>query len=453
MYPVLKDRCINLLAPGFDAARSRGETPVVIDATLGMGGHSEALLQRFPDLHLIGIDRDEEALALAGERLAPYANRTDLVHAVYDEIPDVLEDLGFTEVHGVLMDLGVSSLQLDERERGFAYSFDAPLDMRMDTSRGQTAADVVNNYSEEDLVRIIRKWGEEKFAGRIANRIVAARAEKPFTTTGELVEQIRSVVPAGAAKSGGHPAKRTFQALRIEVNEELDVLDRAIPAAVEAIAVGGRVVVMSYHSLEDKIVKGFFQAGSKSSAPLGFPVELEEHKAELKTLTKGTEVPTAAEIAENPRAASARLRAVGTHQSQESSMSTAAVNNYPVAQGATARALPGIRPPAPVQPRKARTPLSLVRSAPRKRRAPFVVLCFGLLAIALMAVLVLNISVSVRAVPAGPAPQRADHPDEAEPGPDPAGAELRGPAESGRQSHGTGHGGLRSPRARSTFPP
>ena len=229
--PVLKDRCINLLAPGIEAARSRGETPVVIDATLGMGGHSEALLQRFPDLHLIGIDRDEEALALAGARLAPFEDRTDLVHAVYDEIPDVLEDLGFTEVHGVLMDLGVSSLQLDERERGFAYSFDAPLDMRMDTSRGQTAADVVNNYSEEELVRIIRKWGEEKFAGRIANRIVAARAEKPFTTTGELVEQIRAVVPAGAAKSGGHPAKRTFQALRIEVNEELDVLERAIPAA------------------------------------------------------------------------------------------------------------------------------------------------------------------------------------------------------------------------------
>jgi 16S rRNA (cytosine1402-N4)-methyltransferase len=308
--PVLRDRCIGLLAPGFDAARSRGETPVVIDATLGMGGHAEAMLQRFGDLHLIGIDRDEEALALAGARLSPFGNRIDLVHAVYDEIPEVLEDLGFAEVHGVLMDLGVSSLQLDERERGFAYSFDAPLDMRMDTSRGQTAADVVNNYSEEDLVRIIRKWGEEKFAGRIANRIVTARAAKPFTTTGELVDQIRDVVPAGAAKSGGHPAKRTFQALRIEVNEELDVLERAIPAAISAVAVGGRVVVMSYHSLEDKIVKGFFQAGSKSSAPLGFPVELEEHKAELKTLTKGTEVPTPAEIAENPRAASARLRAV-----------------------------------------------------------------------------------------------------------------------------------------------
>lgn len=308
--PVLRDRCINLLAPGFEAARARGETPVAIDATLGMGGHSEAMLQRFPDLHLIGIDRDEEALALAGARLAPFQDRTDLVHAVYDEIEDVLEDLGFTEVHGVLMDLGVSSLQLDERERGFAYSFDAPLDMRMDTSRGQTAADVVNNYSEEELVRIIRTWGEEKFAGRIANRIVAARAVQPFTTTGQLVEVIRAVVPAGAAKTGGHPAKRTFQALRIEVNEELDVLQRAVPAAVAATALHGRVVVMSYHSLEDKIVKAVFQAGSKSSAPLGFPVELEEHQAQLKTLTKGTEVPTPKEIEENPRAASARLRAV-----------------------------------------------------------------------------------------------------------------------------------------------
>ena len=208
------------------------------------------------------------------------------------------------------MDLGVSSLQLDERERGFAYSFDAPLDMRMDTSRGQTAADVVNNYSEEDLVRIIRKWGEEKFAGRIANRIVAARAAKPFATTGELVEQIRAVVPAGAAKSGGHPAKRTFQALRIEVNEELDVLERAVPAAVEAIALGGRWWSCPTTPWRTRSSRASSRRGSKSSAPLGFPVELEEHKAELKTLTKGTEVPTAVEIAENPRAASARLRAV-----------------------------------------------------------------------------------------------------------------------------------------------
>lgn len=307
--PVLKERCLMLLAPGFDAARGRGERPVVIDATLGMGGHSEALLQRHEDLHLIGIDRDEEALALAGERLSPFQGRTSLVHAVYDEIPDVLDELGIPAVHGVLMDLGVSSLQLDERERGFAYSYDAPLDMRMDTSRGQTAADVVNEYEEQDLIRLIRTWGEEKFAGRIARSIVSRRAETPFATTGELVEAIRAVVPAAAARNSGHPAKRTFQALRIEVNEELDVLERAVPAAVDAIALGGRVVVMSYHSLEDKIVKRTFQSRSTSSAPHGFPVELEQHKPELKTITKGTEQPTEAEIAENPRAASARLRA------------------------------------------------------------------------------------------------------------------------------------------------
>lgn len=308
--PVLKDRCINLLAPAFEMARQGGRTPIVIDATLGMGGHSEAMLQRYPDLHLIGIDRDTEALGLAGERLSPFAQRIDLVHAIYDEIPTVLEDLGVAGIDGILMDLGVSSLQLDERERGFAYSFDAPLDMRMDTTRGPTAADVLNTYSEEDLVRIIRKWGEEKFAGRIANHIVAARDLKPLTHTAELVEIIRNVVPAGAARTGGHPAKRTFQALRIEVNEELSVLERAVPAAVDALLLHGRAVVMSYHSLEDKIVKAVFAAGSSSSAPAGFPVELEEHKATLKRLTKGTEIPTKEEIAENPRAASARLRAV-----------------------------------------------------------------------------------------------------------------------------------------------
>lgn len=308
--PVLLDRCVGLLAPGIEAGIAARGRAVVVDCTLGMGGHSEALLQRFPDLHLIGLDRDEQALALAGARLEPYSNRTDLVHAVYDEIADVVEDLGFDGIDGVLFDLGVSSLQLDERERGFAYSYDAPLDMRMDTSRGPTAADVVNEYSETELVRIIRAWGEEKFAGRIASSIVEARKVKPFATTEELVTAIRSVVPAAAARTGGHPAKRTFQALRIEVNEELDVLERAIPAAMGALHVGGRVVVMSYHSLEDKITKKHFAAGSKSSAPAGFPVELEEHKAQFKVLTRGTEKPTDQEIAENSRAASAKLRAV-----------------------------------------------------------------------------------------------------------------------------------------------
>lgn len=308
--PVLRERCISLLEPALLAAAAAGRTPVVVDATLGMGGHSESLLARFPQAHLVGIDRDLQALALAGERLAAFSERTDLVHAVYDELPEVLADLGIDAVDGVLFDLGVSSLQLDERERGFAYSYDAPLDMRMDTSVGQTAADVVNGYSEADLLRIIRAWGEEKFAGRISSAIVAARRDALFTSTGQLVDVIRAVVPAGAARTGGHPAKRTFQALRIEVNEELTVLERAIPAAVDSLVLGGRAVAMSYHSLEDKIVKAAFTAGTRSSAPVGFPVELEEHKPYLKSLTKGTEAPTEQEIDENPRAASAKLRAV-----------------------------------------------------------------------------------------------------------------------------------------------
>lgn len=308
--PVLRDRCVSLLAPAVASAREAGRPPVLVDATLGMGGHAEALLTEFPTVHLVGIDRDTEALGLAGDRLEPFADRTDLVHAVYDEINDVLADLGIPAVDGFLFDLGVSSLQLDERERGFAYSYDAPLDMRMDTTRGITAADVVNTYSQEELLRIIRSWGEEKFAGRIASAIVAARNEAPLETTGRLVTVIRDVVPASAARTGGHPAKRTFQALRIEVNEELTVLSRAVPAAIDAVRLGGRVVAMSYHSLEDRIVKTAFAAGAKSSAPPGFPVELEQHKAYLKLLTRGTEAPTQLEVEENPRAASAKLRAV-----------------------------------------------------------------------------------------------------------------------------------------------
>lgn len=301
---------MNLLAPGIHNAQAQGRQAVVVDCTLGMGGHSEALLTRFPDLHLIGLDRDEQAHELAGARLAKFADRTDLVHAVYNEIADVVEDLGFAGVDGVLFDLGVSSLQLDERERGFAYSYDAPLDMRMDTSVGPTAEDLVNDLEQAELQRIIRQWGEEKFAGRIARAIVEARASERIVTTAQLVEVIRAVVPAAAARNSGHPAKRTFQALRIAVNEELDVLEEAIPAAMGVLNVGGRVVVMSYHSLEDKITKRHFVQGSTSSAPPGFPVELEEHRAEFKVLTKGTEKPSDAEIAENSRAASARLRAV-----------------------------------------------------------------------------------------------------------------------------------------------
>jgi 16S rRNA (cytosine1402-N4)-methyltransferase len=308
--PVLRNRCVSLLEPSVLSAEAAGRRAVVVDATLGMGGHSESMLERFPNVHLIGIDRDTEALDLAGRRLDRFADRTDLVHAVYDEVPEVLQDLGVDGIDGILFDLGVSSLQLDERDRGFAYSYDAPLDMRMDTTTGVTAAEVVNTYAEADLLRIIRTWGEEKFAGRIASAIVSARTTQPFRTTAELVDVIRAVVPASAARTGGHPAKRTFQALRIEVNEELTVLERAVPAAIGSLLLGGRVVAMSYHSLEDRIVKSAFNAGTKSSAPVGFPVELEEHKAYLRSLTRGTEAPTPEEIEENPRAASARLRAV-----------------------------------------------------------------------------------------------------------------------------------------------
>ncbi|MCW1249543.1 16S rRNA (cytosine(1402)-N(4))-methyltransferase RsmH [Acaricomes phytoseiuli] len=307
--PVLLERCVSLLAPAIEAAAQAGRTPFVIDATLGMGGHSEALLNRFTALHIIGIDRDQQALELAGSRLQDHQHRLDLVHAVYDEIPEVLEDLAIPAVDGVLMDLGVSSLQIDEAERGFMYRDDAPLDMRMDNSRGFTAADVVNEYSESELARLIRRWGEERFAARIARSIVERRAGSALRSTGELVEVIRGAVPAAAARTGGHPAKRTFQALRIEVNQELLVLERAVPAALEALVVGGRCVVMSYHSLEDKIVKKAFAAGASSQAPPRFPVELEEHRPELELLTKGVGTPDPQELAENPRAASVRLRA------------------------------------------------------------------------------------------------------------------------------------------------
>nr|WP_185174819.1 16S rRNA (cytosine(1402)-N(4))-methyltransferase RsmH [Rothia nasimurium] len=298
------DRCLDLLAPAISRPGA-----VVIDGTLGMGGHSEAMLERFEDLTLIGIDRDLMAHKLAGERLARFGDRFIPVHAVYDEIPRAMAEAGVTQVDGVLFDLGVSSMQLDERERGFAYSYDAPLDMRMDNTEELTAAIVVNTYDEAELRRIIRQWGEEKFAARIASRIVAARAERPFETTGQLVKAIQQAVPVAAQRKGGHPAKRTFQALRIEVNHELDALERAIPAAIDALNVGGRCVAMSYHSLEDKIVKRAFTARATSSAPKGFPVELEEHKPELKIITRGAEPPTEQEIEENSRAASAKLRA------------------------------------------------------------------------------------------------------------------------------------------------
>lgn len=302
--PVMLDRCLDLLAPGISRPNA-----VAIDCTLGMGGHTEAMLERFPELTVIGIDRDLTAHKLAGERLARFGDRFIPAHAVYNEIPLVLSENNLESVDGILFDLGVSSMQLDERSRGFAYSYDAPLDMRMDYTDELTARTVVNEYDEGHLRRIIRQWGEEKFASRIASGIVAAREQKPLETTGELVSIIQKAVPVGAQRKGGHPAKRTFQALRIEVNHELEALEEAVPNAIDALNLGGRLVAMSYHSLEDKLVKRALVARSQSSAPKGFPVELEEHKPELKIITRGAEPPTSEEIAENSRAASAKLRA------------------------------------------------------------------------------------------------------------------------------------------------
>jgi 16S rRNA (cytosine1402-N4)-methyltransferase len=303
--PVMLDRCVELLAPAL-----ADDGAILVDATLGLGGHSEALLTSCPRAVLIGIDRDPEALDLAGRRLAGFGGRVRLVHAVYDELPRVLSDLGIDAVRGVLMDLGVSSLQLDEADRGFAYSIDAPLDMRMDATAGITAAEVLNTYPVADLVRVLREYGEERFAPRIARAVVRERDRDPFTTSARLVELVRDNIPQAARRTGGNPAKRTFQALRIEVNGELEVLERAVPAAVDALAVGGRIAVLSYHSLEDRIVKRTFAAGARSTAPEGLPVELPEHAPYLRLLTRGAEQPSDAETSANPRAASARLRAV-----------------------------------------------------------------------------------------------------------------------------------------------
>ena len=307
--PVLLERCLELLAP---ALNRPGTGPTVhVDATLGLGGHAEAVLRAHPETVVIGLDRDTEALAHSRQRLAAYHNRVHLEHAVYDELPQVLTKLGFDRVDSVLFDLGVSSLQLDEADRGFAYAQDAPLDMRMDQTTGMTAQQVVNGYTAQELTRVLRVYGEEKFASRIAGAIVRERAKAPITSSAYLAELVRSSIPAPARRTGGHPAKRTFQALRIEVNGELSTWERALPSAIGALNPGGRVVVLSYHSLEDRITKQVFAARARSNAPIGLPVELPGHGPTLKLLTRGgAELPSEAEVAQNPRAASVRLRAV-----------------------------------------------------------------------------------------------------------------------------------------------
>jgi len=302
--PVFLDRVRELLAPALGRTGA-----VLLDATLGLAGHAAALLADSPQLRLVGIDRDPAALALAAQRLSPYGARVSLVHAVYDELAGVLSSLDISSVDGVLFDLGVSSLQIDEVGRGFAYAQDAPLDMRMDPTADRTAADVLNTYDTAVLTRVFRDYGEERFARRIAQAVVRERARAPFTTSARFVDLVRAAVPAPARRTGGHPAKRVFQALRIEVNAELASLERAVPASLAALRVGGRVVVLSYQSLEDRIVKRALGAAAGDRPPVGLPVQLAGSAPELRLLTRGAEVAAEAEVAANPRASSARLRA------------------------------------------------------------------------------------------------------------------------------------------------
>lgn len=304
--PVALDRCVDLLAP----ALLNKEKAVVIDCTLGLGGHANAMLKRFPNLHLIGIDRDYSALEISTQLLAPYSDRIDLIHSTYDQIQSVLADLNISKVDGILFDLGVSSMQLDQADRGFSYSQEAPLDMRMDQSAELTAAVILNTYSHSELVKILQKFGEEKFASKIAENIIKARDAGALNTTKDLAEIVKESIPAPARRTGGNPAKRTFQALRIEVNQELAVLERAIPAALNALKVGGRLVVMSYQSLEDRIVKSFFASATQGTTPLGLPVDLPNSAAKFKLIVSGSEAAEQSEQDINPRSQSMRLRAI-----------------------------------------------------------------------------------------------------------------------------------------------
>lgn len=305
--PVLLERVLTLLAPAL-----ADRPAVAVDATLGLGGHAAALLEAHPQLTLVGLDRDPVALERSRDRLARYAARTHLVHAVYDRMPEVLDELGFDGVDGVLFDLGVSSMQLDVAERGFAYAHDAPLDMRMDQSPGSvgiSAAQVVNDYPIRELARVLREYGEERFALRIAQAIDQQRRVAPLRSTAELAELVRTAIPAATRRIGGHPAKRTFQALRIEVNGELDSVRAAIPAALDALNVGGRIAVLAYQSLEDRIVKQSLAARSADTTPPGLPVRLPGSGPQLRLLIRGSEPAGEDEIAANRRAASVRLRA------------------------------------------------------------------------------------------------------------------------------------------------
>jgi 16S rRNA (cytosine1402-N4)-methyltransferase len=306
----MADRVVALLAPALTSPDA-----VFVDATVGAGGHALAVAQACPGARVIGIDRDRTALETARQTFAAVeddaaalTSRLTLVHAVFDHVADAVAGLGLDRVDAVLFDLGLSSMQLDRDERGFVYSRDVELDMRMDRSSGPTAADILNTYPTDRLARVLRAFGEEPNARRIANAIGRRREVAPLRRSGELVEAVEIALPARARRTGGHPAKRTFQALRIEVNGELEALAGALPAAIGLLRLGGRIAVLSYHSLEDRTVKRQFAAGAASTAPPGFPVEPESTKPRLRLLTRGGERPPASEVATNPRAASARLR-------------------------------------------------------------------------------------------------------------------------------------------------
>jgi 16S rRNA (cytosine1402-N4)-methyltransferase len=303
---VMRDRCVDLLSPAIIASSN----PVVVDATLGLGGHAEALLQKFPHLTVIGIDRDLDAIAKATQRLAPYADRLKTAHSTFDRIADVVSTFGYSHIDGALFDLGVSSMQLDQPERGFSYSQDAPLDMRMDRTQSLTAGEIINTYEPGQLVRILRTYGEEKFATRIVESIVKQRAIAPMNSTAQLAELVKEAIPAATRRTGGNPAKRTFQALRIETNDELGTITRALPAALDLLNVGARLVVMSFQSLEDRIVKQLFVASTTSGTPRDLPFELPEFAAKFSMITRGSETPTDAELEENSRSQSVRLRAI-----------------------------------------------------------------------------------------------------------------------------------------------
>lgn len=299
--PVLAGTVVDLLLPGI------GSGGVVVDATLGRGGHALRILEAAPDVHLVGIDRDPDALEESRAHLGAHEERVTLVRDDFQELASVLERLGIEKVRGVLLDLGVSSPQLDAADRGFGYRNDGPLDMRMDPGQRLSADDVVNGYAEKDLARVIARYGEERFAGRVARAIVGKR---PIRRTGELADVVRDAIPAATRRTGGHPAKRTFQAIRIEVNGEITRLERVLPQTVDVLDTGGRVVVISYHSLEDRVVKRFFAEEARGCVcPPDFPVCTCEAEAAVRLLTRKPVTPGDDEVADNPRARSAKLRA------------------------------------------------------------------------------------------------------------------------------------------------